>query len=51
MLSDPKYYNYTLLAIAFEAGFNSKGTFNSFFKATTGCTPSEYRNKLTGKSG
>lgn len=47
MLSDPKFNNYTLLAIAFEAGFNSKGTFNSFFKTATGCTPSEYREKLT----
>jgi len=51
MLSDPKFNNYTLLAIAFEAGFNSKGTFNSFFKTATGCTPSEYREKLTTGPG
>jgi len=45
-LSDPKYENYTLLAIAFDAGFNSKATFNSFFKSYTGLTPSEYREKM-----
>lgn len=47
-LSDPKYSNYTLLAIAFDAGFNSKATFNSIFKSHTGMTPGEYREKLTG---
>jgi len=47
-LSDPKYSSYTLLAIAYDSGFNSKATFNSFFKNYTGLTPSEYREKLTG---
>jgi AraC-like DNA-binding protein len=46
--SDPKFNNYTILAIAMDAGFNSKTTFNSFFKSQTGVTPSEYRQKLTG---
>ena len=32
----------TLLGIALEAGFNSKATFNRFFKKYTGQTPSEY---------
>ncbi len=48
--SDPKYNNYTILAIAFDSGFNSKTTFNSFFKSQTGMTPSEYREKMTGIS-
>ncbi len=48
--SDPKFNNYTILAIAFDSGFNSKTTFNSFFKAQTGMTPSEYREKMTGIS-
>ena len=46
-INDPKYQHYTILAIAFDAGFNSKSTFNTIFKAYTGKTPSEYRNKLT----
>jgi AraC-like DNA-binding protein len=44
--SDPKFSNYTILAIAFDAGFNSKTTFNSIFKNQTGLTPSEFREKL-----
>ncbi len=47
-LRDPKFNHYTILAIAFDAGFNSKTTFNSIFKSQTGLTPSEYRVKLTG---
>lgn len=43
--SDPRYSNYTILAIAFDAGFNSKASFNSIFKNMTGLTPSEYREK------
>ncbi len=46
--SDPKNDNFTILAIAFDSGFNSKTTFNSFFKNRTGHTPSEYREKATG---
>jgi AraC-like DNA-binding protein len=49
--SDPKYNNYTILAIAFDSGFNSKTTFNSIFKAITGKTPSQYREEMTGISG
>ena len=48
--SDPKYNHYTILAIAFDAGFNSKTTFNSIFKSQTGLTPSEFREKSTGIS-
>ena len=45
---DPKNNNFTILAIAYDAGFNSKTTFNSIFKSQTGMTPSEYREKSTG---
>jgi AraC-like DNA-binding protein len=48
--SDPRYNNYTILAIAFDSGFNSKTTFNSIFKNITGLTPSEYREQKTGIS-
>jgi AraC-like DNA-binding protein len=33
---------YTLLALAFESGFNSKSTFNRVFKKMTGMSPSRY---------
>ncbi len=34
-----------ILDIAFEAGFNSKSTFNNVFKKYTGKTPSEFKEK------
>ncbi len=37
---------YTILALAFEAGFSSKSTFNRIFKKETGIAPSAYRRKL-----
>ena len=45
-LSDSKFDHYTILAIAFEAGFNSKTTFYSAFKKHIGTTPSNYRKSL-----
>jgi AraC-like DNA-binding protein len=45
---DQKNNNYTILAIAYDSGFNSKTTFNSIFKSQTGMTPSEFREKSTG---
>ncbi|MEX2600100.1 MAG: helix-turn-helix domain-containing protein, partial [Balneolaceae bacterium] len=37
--------NLTLLALGYDAGFNSKSSFNSVFKKKTGMTPSEFRKK------
>jgi len=48
--ADPKFNHYTILAIAFDSGFNSKATFNSIFKIQTGYTPSQYREKSPGIS-
>jgi AraC-like DNA-binding protein len=42
-----RYSNYTILAIAYDSGFNSKSAFNKIFKEQTGLTPSEYRATLT----
>lgn len=41
-INKPEKQNFTLLALAFESGFNSKTVFNSFFKKVTGTTPSAY---------
>ena len=40
--SDPKNRNFTMLSVAYDCGFNSKTTFNTFFKRITGQTPTEY---------
>ena len=42
-LNNPQKDNLTLVAIAFDAGFNSKSSFNAIFKKHTGKTPSEFR--------
>nr|WP_319570368.1 helix-turn-helix domain-containing protein [uncultured Draconibacterium sp.] len=39
-------YNYTLLAIALDSGFNSKASFNRIFKNRTGITPSQYQKSI-----
>jgi len=42
-LVGPDGARYTYLALALEAGFASKSTFNAAFKKLTGVTPSDYR--------
>lgn len=46
IIADPKNVNFTILSLAFEAGFPSKSSFHSIFKKLTGLTPTEYRNTL-----
>lgn len=46
-LHSPSHANFTLLAIGFDAGFNSKASFNRVFKATTGMSPSEYQKQAS----
>ena len=38
----PESKNFTIIALAFECGFNSKATFNRLFKKYEGCSPSDY---------
>ncbi len=38
----PESKKFTFLALAYDCGFNSKTTFNKYFKLETGKTPSEY---------
>lgn len=45
LLLDVKNNNFTILSVGFEAGFNSKTTFNTVFKKFTGLTPTEFRAK------
>ncbi|WP_282081104.1 AraC family transcriptional regulator [Aquimarina algiphila] len=45
LMKKNKYENYKILAIAYDAGFNSKTSFNRAFKQLVGKTPSEYREK------
>lgn len=45
-MKDPKNKNFTVLAIAFDSGFNSKSTFNTIFKNITKLTPTQYLDKL-----
>ena len=44
-LLDERFEHLTIVAIAFESGFNSKSTFNSIFKQNTGLSPSDYRKQ------
>ncbi|MCK4751115.1 MAG: AraC family transcriptional regulator, partial [Bacteroidales bacterium] len=44
---DPAYNNLTILAIAYDSGFNAKSSFNTIFKEITGMTPSEYQQSVT----
>ncbi|WP_299463823.1 AraC family transcriptional regulator [uncultured Microscilla sp.] len=40
----------TLLALAYESGFNSKATFNRIFKQQTGLTPSQFKKQAEAHS-
>jgi AraC-like DNA-binding protein len=45
LLKDERYQNYSIQAIAFEAGFNSMSTFNKAFKEIVGKSPSIYQKE------
>ena len=45
-LENKEYEKFTILALAYECGFNSKSSFNSTFKRFTGNTPKQFKNTL-----
>jgi AraC-like DNA-binding protein len=47
-LAEPESRRLNVLALALDAGFASKSTFNEVFKKRTGQTPSTYRKALVG---
>ncbi len=45
-LADEDSKNYSIIAIAFDSGFNSKSSFNTTFKKYNNMTPSQYRKLI-----
>ena len=50
LLTNPDHDHRTVLTLAFETGFNSKATFNRFFKKATQQTPSQFRLRVRGQN-
>jgi AraC-like DNA-binding protein len=46
LMLDPKYKNLKMVSLAYDAGFNSKASFNRIFKQLTHQTPSEFKEEL-----
>ncbi len=49
LLQNPDKQNFTILALAYESGFNSKTAFNTFFKRSEGMTPNAYLKSVLSK--
>jgi AraC-like DNA-binding protein len=46
LVKNPKNKQFTLLALAYDCGFNSKSSFNRYFKKNTGKTPSQFAKSV-----
>jgi adenylate cyclase len=44
LFKNPQSRRFTMLSVAYDSGFNSKSTFNAFFKKSMGTSPREYFN-------
>lgn len=51
LLLDPAFAHYSVLGIAFQAGFGTKSTFNKTFKELIGLSPSEFVKQNHHSSG
>jgi AraC-like DNA-binding protein len=49
-LENPRFKHLTILAIAYDSGFNSKSSFNTIFKEKTGLTPSDYMKEVNARN-
>lgn len=49
ILSDSSKEDWRILDVMYEVGFNSKSSFNTYFKDKYGMTPRQYRKKHIGK--
>ena len=50
VLADPEQVRKPVLTIALDLGYGSLGPFNRAFKATTGQTPTEFRQRAVAES-
>lgn len=50
ILSNPLEKHKTMIEISGDCGFNSKATYNSFFKKLVGMTPTQYRSEKLPRS-
>lgn len=48
-MKKPEHSSVSIIELAYSSGFNSKSSFNTFFKKQTGLTPSGYRKQLEEK--
>lgn len=47
-MASPRFAGFSIMAVAFESGFNSKTSFNTAFKKLTGITPSQFARSAAG---
>ena len=50
VLADPTQKQKNMIEISGDCGFNSKATYNTFFKKLVGCTPTQYRSQQLEKA-
>jgi len=50
LLTDTRMENENILTVALESGFNSKSSFNTYFKKIQHMTPREYRQRSAGRT-